>query len=180
MLRQITFGELVKRYRDTVSVKKRASENERISLNTLLAHRICARRLSEVRTEDFAEFRDDRLKTIKPVSLKLQLDPVHHMFEVAKREWGIPIRENPITKLKLEIPVQKRERRLQPGELERLLQAAQSCRNKTRMGRLSDDLKTRHAGFVRNTGTDAGLSLLGHVVRAGPWPGTAPVSPFCP
>src|SRR5260370_27926537 len=61
-LQGITLGELVRRYRDTVSVKKRAYENERVSLNAFLAHRICAKRLSDLRTEDFAAFRDDRLK----------------------------------------------------------------------------------------------------------------------
>jgi integrase len=128
-LRRITLGELVRRYRDTVSVKKRAYENERISLNAFLSHPICSKRLSELRTEDFAAFRDERLKTIKPVSLKRQLDPIHNLFEVAKHEWGLPIRENPLNRLKLQAQTQKRERRLRPGELKMLMSAARSCRN---------------------------------------------------
>lgn len=129
-LQAVTLGELVRRYRDTVSVKKRAYENERVSLNAFLTHRICARRLSDLRTEDFAAFRDDRLRTVKPVSLKRQLDPIHNLFEIAKDEWGLPIRENPLDRLKLKAPTQKRERRLRTGELESLNGAAQACRNK--------------------------------------------------
>jgi integrase len=129
-LQRVTLGELVRRYRDTVSVNKKAYVNERISLNAFLSHEICSRRLSELRTEDFAAFRDQRLKTIKPVSLKRQLDPVHHLFEMARDEWGLPIRTNPLDQLKLKAPSQKRERRLRHGELGRLLDAAMGCRNK--------------------------------------------------
>jgi integrase len=62
--------------------------------------------------------------------LKRQLDPIHHLFEVAKDEWGLPIKANPLDQLKLKAPGQKRERRLRAGELERLLDAAKGCRNK--------------------------------------------------
>lgn len=129
-LQRVTLGELVERYRDTVSVNKKAYVNERISLNAFRSHQICSKRLSELRTEDFAAFRDQRLKTIKPVSLKRQLDPIHHLFEVARDEWSLPIRTNPLDQLKLKAPTQKRERRLRPGELVRLLDAARCCRNK--------------------------------------------------
>jgi integrase len=51
------------------------------------------------------------------------------MFEVARDEWGLPLADNPLGKLRLKIPPQRRERRLKEGELERLVLAAQSCRN---------------------------------------------------
>ena len=130
VLRKITLGGLIRRYRDSVSVRKLAHENERISLNAFLKHSICSKRLSDLRTEDFAAFRDERLKNIKPVSLKRQLDPINNMFELAVREWELPIRENPLTKLKLKAPTQRRERRLRQGEYEQLLEAAKACRNK--------------------------------------------------
>jgi integrase len=70
------------------------------------------------------------LKVIKPTSLKRELTPVRHLFEVARDEWGLPLKENPLDKLKLDAPDQRRERRLRPGELDRLLEAARCCRNK--------------------------------------------------
>ena len=129
VLQRVTLGELVERYRDTVSIKKRSYKNERIELNAFLAHQICSKRLSEVRTDDFAVYRDERLQIIKPVSLKRQLAPIHNLFEIARNEWGLPIRENPLDKLQLKAPDQRRERRLRPGELDRLIEAARSCRN---------------------------------------------------
>jgi len=129
VLQQITLGQLVERYRDTVSVNKRTHKTERIILNAFLSRKICTKRLSELRTEDFATYRDERLKTIKPSSLKRELAPIHNLFVVAKNEWGLPIRENPLDRLKLSGTDTRRERRLRPGEFDKLIQAAEGCRN---------------------------------------------------
>lgn len=129
-LQSVTFGDLIRRYRDTVSPRKKTARAETYVLNAFLSHKICSRRLSELRTEDFAGYRDDRLKVIQPTSLKRELTPVRHLFEVAREEWGLPLKENPLLKLKLEAPDQPRERRLRPGELDVILSEAQRCRNK--------------------------------------------------
>jgi len=100
------------RYRDTVSIRKRTRETERIVLNAFLSRSICSRPLSELRTQDFANYRDERLKVIKPSSLKRDLVPIHNMFKIARDEWGIPIRDNPLDKLKLTGTDQRREQRL--------------------------------------------------------------------
>ena len=78
---------------------------------------------------DFAAYRDERLKTVKPVTLKRELSVIHNIFEVARREWGFPIKDNPIDGLAFKAPDQRRERRLRPGELDRLIEAARSRRN---------------------------------------------------
>jgi hypothetical protein len=88
-LARITLGQLVERYRDTVSIGKRTGGTERIVLSAFLTRSICSRLLSELRTEDFASYRDERLKAIKPSSLKRELSPIHNLFEIAKDEWGL-------------------------------------------------------------------------------------------
>ncbi|MEQ1933617.1 MAG: site-specific integrase [Fimbriimonadaceae bacterium] len=128
-LAQITLGQLVARYRDTVSIDKRGHAVERIRLNTFLLHPICRRTLSEMSPAHFAAYRDERLQDIKPASLKRQLGTIHHLFKVAKDEWGIPLRDNPLDKLKLKAPDDRRERRLRSGEFDRLLASASRCRN---------------------------------------------------
>jgi hypothetical protein len=74
-LERVTLGELVARYRDTISIKKRTVAAEQIVLNAFLRHPICSRTLSTLRTEDFASYRDDRLQDITPASLKRSLAP---------------------------------------------------------------------------------------------------------
>jgi integrase len=72
---------------------------------------------------------DERLTTIKPSTLKRQLAPLHNMFELAKDEWGLPFRENPLRKLRVSSVQGRRERRLKNGELDQLIVAARACRN---------------------------------------------------
>ena len=128
-LDHISLGDLVIRYRDTVLPEKRSQEVETIVLNAFLRHPMCRKPLSHISTGDFAQYRDQRLTEISPISLKRQLAPLHNMFEVAGKEWNIPIRENPLSKLKLRAPENKRERRLKHGELERLLEAGRNLKN---------------------------------------------------
>ena len=52
-LQRFTLGQLVERYRDTVSVKKRGHQVERIVLTAFLRHTLCRKRLSEIRPKDF-------------------------------------------------------------------------------------------------------------------------------
>ena len=129
-LQRVTLGELVQRYRDTVSVNKRGFEVERIVLTAFLRHPICRKRLSDIRPEDFAAYRDERLQSIKASTLKREFSPLHNLFELARDEWELPLRENPLDKVRLRMPQQWRERRLKDQELDRLLAAAQSCRNR--------------------------------------------------
>jgi hypothetical protein len=86
-LQPVTLGDLVRRYRDTVSPRKKTAATETIVLNAF-----------------------------KPTSLKRELTPIRHLFEVGRDQWGLPLKENPLDKLKLEAPDQRRERRLRSGE----------------------------------------------------------------
>src|SRR5262249_56433991 len=115
-LRSITLGKLVERYRDTVSPRKRTHEAECLFLNCLLRHSICQRSIADLSTEQFAAYRDERLQAIKPASLKRELAPIRNLFEVAREEWGLPIRENPLSKLKLTGCDQRPERPPSPSQ----------------------------------------------------------------
>ena len=129
ILNSLTLSDVVLRYRDTISIEKRGYQVERAVLTAFLRHHICRKFLSQITTVDFASYRDERLRTIKATTLKRQLSPLQNMFEVAPDEWQLPIRENPLSKLRLTIPPQRRERRLKDSELERLVKSAQRCRN---------------------------------------------------
>ncbi len=131
ILHRLTLGQLVERYRDTVSIKKRGYEVERIVLSAFLRHPICRKPLAQLRTEHFAAYRDERLKTIKANTLKRELSPLQNMFEVARNEWSLPLSENPLSKLRLQLSPERRERRLQNGELDKLVVATRSCHNKS-------------------------------------------------
>ena len=129
ILAKVTLKELVERYRDTITPNKRSAENETISLNAFLRQPICLKRLSELRTADFAIYRDERLRINKPASVKRELDPIRHLFDVARAEWGLPLPENPLSRMSFSGFDQKRERRLNPAERDAILAATVQCRN---------------------------------------------------
>ena len=128
-LKHIPLSELVVRYLDEVVSRKRCGQTDAITLNAFLKHSITQTPLSEITKADFAKYRDDRLKMIKASTLKRELNPLRHMFEIAKTEWNIPLKENPLDKLKLNAPDNKRQRRLQAGEYDRLIKAARTRQN---------------------------------------------------
>lgn len=107
-LKRVSLGELVERYRDTVSPSKKGGDNERIVLNAFLRDPICKRRLSQITPHDFAAYRDRRLTQVKPGTLRRQLAPIHNLFEVARSEWGLPIKDNPIAQVNLGSPTPHR------------------------------------------------------------------------
>lgn len=129
VLERVTLGDLVKRYRDTVTPRKRGGDVERIVLNAFLRNPLCSKSLSQIGAEDFAAYRDTRLRRIKPNTLRRQLAPLRNLFEVAREEWGLPIKENPLAKVALRLSEGRRERRLRDREWERLVRAAQSRQN---------------------------------------------------
>lgn len=129
-LERIILRELVIRYRDTITPSKRGAEFETIILNAFLRHSICNKRMSDLTVQDFANYRDEQLRRVKAASLKRMLAPIQNLFEIAKTEWGLPLRENPISKLKFACLNNRRERRLRDGELERIIIAADKTQNK--------------------------------------------------
>ena len=130
LLERITFGQLIQRYRDHVTPLKLSWQNETIVLNAFLRNPLSRKRVSELTQQDFATYRDKRLTMVKPHTLKRELCPLQNLFEVAKVEWGLPIRKNPLKGLRIDLVSNRRERRLATGELEKLLEASQKARNR--------------------------------------------------
>ena len=129
VLKTLKLADLIARYRKEVTPKKRGGKVEDSVLARMLCDPICKLPLSQLGTADFARYRDRRLVCIAPTTLKRQLNPIQHMFEIAKRDWAIPIKDNPIKALRFSAKMRMRTRRLRPGELRRLLKATRSCRS---------------------------------------------------
>lgn len=128
-LSRITLGELVERYRDEIVPTKKGHEVEGYILNAFLRDPLAKRKLSELRLSDWTAYRDRRLRTISGKSLARELSPLRNMFTIARDEWEVPLRDNPLGRLKLGNVDRKRERRLRSGELEAIQSAARKTRN---------------------------------------------------
>jgi len=65
-LTRITLGDLIERYRDTVTPSKRSVRQETSRMNFLLRQEISSLTLDRLTTGVFARFRDERLKQVGP------------------------------------------------------------------------------------------------------------------
>src|ERR1700688_1355157 len=69
MLDRLTVGEIGKRYKETILPRKRAGKNQTIILDAFLRTPIAGTRLSDMKPAQFAKYRDERLKTVKPSTI---------------------------------------------------------------------------------------------------------------
>jgi len=133
-LARTTVADILERYRDEVIPKKRGREIETIIVNAMLRQPWCKRSLAKIDGATFAEYRDARLRTVQPCTIKRELGILQHAFDLAAREWAIPLRANPLKAIAKPSGCNKRDRRIRKGELIRLFLAAKQCRGKHMRG----------------------------------------------
>lgn len=128
-LQGVTLGHLIERYRDSVSLRKKSAKNEQIALNAFLRHEIARKQVVDVTAGDFATYRDERLETVAPTTLKRELTIIQNVYKVAKDEWGMPLKHDPVKDLGFSASLVRRDRRLQEGELELIIEEAKVRKN---------------------------------------------------
>ena len=121
-----TIGDLIDHYleiTDTANINE--SESYRLkTLNKGLGHVP----IDQLRGSDLAQYRDLRLKKIKPATLVRELSVLRRVARIAQSEWDVDIKSEPFTRLRIPNQRSARARRLQPGEYERLIAACESAR----------------------------------------------------
>ena len=123
MDRESRLSDLMIKYRDEVTPKKRSHHREITRINRLLTESIMQLPLSGFTPAKAATFRDRRLSD-GPRTTEYDLVLLRHAWNIAKVEWGWALCPNPLEKIKFLKPNPARERRLMPGEFVRLQAAA--------------------------------------------------------
>jgi len=123
-----TLKELLERYLVEVTPLKKGAAPETNRLWAFMRLPLARRFVAGVRGVDMARFREERLQKVSSSTVKRDLVLLGHVFEVARKEWGIHV-HNPVRDIKLPSDNRPRDRRLQAGEDARLLDACQAARN---------------------------------------------------
>jgi integrase len=121
-LRAHTLRQLLERYAETVTSRKRGADRERYKLRVILNHPIAALSLDRLTPAQIARYRDDRLTVVKGDTVRRELAIVQHCLELARKEWGIALLANPVRQIKLPSVGRSRERRTTAAELTQLLE----------------------------------------------------------
>ena len=126
---KLTVKDLLIRYLNEVSVQKKGHDRETHVINALLREDFAGQAINEVTSSVFAAYRDRRLKEVQGASIRRYLGIIQHAFDVAAKEWGWPIKENPVRSIRKPATGNSRNRRLLPGEESRMLQECRACQN---------------------------------------------------
>ncbi|EAY56644.1 MAG: probable phage integrase [Leptospirillum rubarum] len=120
-----TLSEALDRYEREVSSIKKGYLQEKKRIRASKSHPLGKRFLASIQGKDFALYRDERIKSGSSANtVRLDLAVISHLFEVARKEWGMEGLTNPVKAIRMPSPSTGRDRRLQPGELEKLLESS--------------------------------------------------------
>ncbi len=128
-LKAVTLLQMLERYEATVTPLKKGEASERYRLRSLQNHPITRLSLDKLTPSMVTTYRDDRLRSVSPSSVRRELAILQHCLEVARNEWGVALQQNPVSKIKKPAQGKARERRVTVEELERLRTALAKCRN---------------------------------------------------
>ncbi|MFM0428455.1 site-specific integrase [Paraburkholderia aspalathi] len=136
------------RYEEEISLSKKGAAQETSVLKTCKATDMAKRPLATIRSADIAKLRDDWLKDYKPATVLRRLAVLSHVFNIARKEWGMESLSNPVELVRKPQPNNARTRRIaandesvvlpdgaesgsergaQDGELERVVKASGSA-----------------------------------------------------
>lgn len=121
---RMTFKDALEKYQDSVTPRKKGAKQERVRISYWKNHRLARCALSKIRPKDFADWRDIEIRAGKAAStVNNHLILISHLFNHARKEWGIPVR-NPIEDIWRPKLPKGRDRRLKDGEESLLLSEA--------------------------------------------------------
>lgn len=117
-----TLHEALDRYYREVSTQKKHPAQELQRIKRWQAQPLAKRFLSTLRGYDFAKYRDDRRAAGRAENtVRLELQLISHMFGIARKEWGMEGLQNPVANIRKPGSGTARNRRLLPGEYDRIL-----------------------------------------------------------
>lgn len=119
-LEKITLHDALERYVNEFTLGKKGATQELGRIRRWQAHPLSNCSLCNITSQDFLDYIDDRREDdeVADQTLKLDLAPINHLFEVAKQNWKYPIQENPAKLIRGTLKgAQKRNRRISDKEI---------------------------------------------------------------
>ena len=122
MADDMTLFQALDRYANEVTPLKRSQQQELSRLRRWQQNPIADQSLSRIRAVEFARYRDQRQEQGAGANtIRLDLALVSHVFEVARKDWGMEALSNPVKAIRKPKLPRGRERRLLSGEETSLL-----------------------------------------------------------
>ncbi|GAV19310.1 site-specific tyrosine recombinase XerC [Mariprofundus micogutta] len=119
------FTELLDRYGEELTPKKRGAKQEASKLRVISRYPIAEYSIALIGGKELAEYRNTRLKSVSPKTVHDELVLIGHVIKVAMQDWGLALPHgNPIESVrKPKVGNNSRDRRIFGEEEKRLLAA---------------------------------------------------------
>ena len=121
-----TLEEALDRYDREVIPAKKGAKQESMRIRIWKRSTLAKRSLASIQGKDIAVYRDARLKEVAPNTVRHELAVLSHVFTIAVKEWGMGGLVNPVKQIRAPKMPAGRDRRIKPGELDRILNATES------------------------------------------------------
>jgi integrase len=119
-----TLKEALERYLREATPKKKGSNREADRVKAWMRHPMAVRFISQVRSSEFAKYRDERLAHgVAASTVRSELMLISAVYKIARKEWGMGGLRNPISDVAVPNPGRsnERDRRLVDDEEHKLL-----------------------------------------------------------
>ena len=127
---QTSLRTALERYRDEIIPFKRHPYQEAQRVKRWLQNDLCNRSLVSLRGVDFAQYRDKRRRDGRAENtIRLELQLINHLYETAKKEWGMESLSNPLNNIRKPSNSNARSRRLEGDEYDRIHASLSQCSN---------------------------------------------------
>jgi integrase len=113
----------LQRYATEVTVHKRSRSSEIRRIAQWQAHPLAEKPLNQITSADLSRHRTIRLSMgIARDTIRIELQLIYHLFEVARTDWGLETLRNPRINMRRMPMSSVRDRRLRTGELAALME----------------------------------------------------------
>lgn len=118
-----SLADALDRYEKEITPSKRGANQEKHRIRVWKADPLAKKSLASLRGVDFAKWRDNRTKAVKPATIRHDLEVISNLFNIARIEWGMDGLANPIEGIRLPSIRNARNRVFYSGEEGQLLAA---------------------------------------------------------
>jgi len=120
-----TLYDALGRYLREITPHKKGAKQESDRILAWQRYPLAKRFLATIRSVDLASYRDGRLAEGKsPSTVRNEINIISHLFNIARKEWGMELLTNPIENIRRPSVSKGRERRLAEGEEQKLVENA--------------------------------------------------------
>lgn len=117
-----TLREALEHYKREIVPTKKHPYQEIRRIERWLQNDLSFRTLANLRGADFARYRDKRREDGRAENtIRLELQIISHLFEIARKEWGMENLVNPLNNIRKPAGSRARNRRLEVGEYDLIL-----------------------------------------------------------